>query len=175
MSNASNSLETYDGIVRTGRIMTGAFLVGLIAFSLVVVFLGTKGEEENVPLDDSTPFISYFAVLVASTAVVASMIVPRVILSSWRTATAPSEIPPENSDEAEKFFGPKFLTARVLVPCAMFEGATFLTLVALLLEGQAWLWGIVAALLILIASRFPDLSKLRHFESNQRQLMALEP
>jgi hypothetical protein len=143
------------------QIIVGSLAAGAVTFAVVVLVLRSQ-QQLNVPHDDSL-LLSYIGILGAASAIAAWMIVPRLIvararqeISEGKTTTLADDRGPSLTEGAKQI---QPLVAmhqtRLIVGCALLEGAAFLNVVAYMLEGQLMNLVAVALLVLMIVVQIP--------------------
>jgi hypothetical protein len=148
------------------QIIVAALAAGVVTFAVVVLVLRSQ-QEANAPQDNSL-LLSYIGILVSASAIAAWMIIPRLLVSRTRQAISEGKTPmlddyhePALTEGAQQI---QPLVAmhqtRLIVGCALLEGAAFLNLLAYMLEGQ--LMNLVAAglLVLIIVTQIPTFGRL---------------
>jgi hypothetical protein len=148
------------------QIIVGALAAGAVTFAVVVLILRSQQQADGPR--DSSLLLSYIGILGAASAIAAWIIVPRLIvararqeLSEGKTPTLADDRGPALTDGARHI---QPLVAmhqtRLIVGCALLEGAAFLNVLAYMLEGQ--LMNLVAAglLVLMIVGQIPTVGRL---------------
>jgi membrane protein YdbS with pleckstrin-like domain len=144
--------------VRTCRIIVLALCCGVVLFAVIAVAMRLGGLLEPPP---ALPILSYVAAAFALAAVIASFIVPGVIEKSWREQWSRERQAAEGActPDHEEAFLHSALTlfqTRLIVRCAIVEGAALFQLVAYFLEGQPFSLGLAFGLLFALAFTAPS-------------------
>ncbi|NNJ26979.1 hypothetical protein [Alienimonas chondri] len=169
--------------VLTCQIIAGALIFGVLVFGAFVAIsnagaeagpegLGpdggialegaeadVEGGELDADLDPGDPIVSYIGLGIA----VLMLLAHKPLGSALGSAAA------ETGRAAGAF------QTRMIARLAMLEGATFINLVALLIEGWWPNWLVVGVLLIAMLTEVPTVRKLRRYIEGREQLAALKP
>lgn len=146
--------------VRIAQIITGALIAGALTFAgIAIVISGGR-------FDGEPGILSWVAVGFSALMFVNHLILPDVV-ARQALARIPVEGLSEQSDDR------KFLTlfpvfqVRQMLACALLEGAAFLGAVAYLAEHSAIGLGCTAAMLVLMAIRFPSRASVTFWVENK--------
>jgi hypothetical protein len=140
--------------VRTLRIVVGAMLMGVLVF-LGVVLAIRRGA------GPAEPFIAYLAAAFALVCAFASTVVPNFMANQ---AIRLQNLEPalEGTGRIDVGFDNQILSqllaiyqTRLIVACALLEGAAFFNLVAYMIEGWTPNLVVTGVLLVMMAMRFP--------------------
>jgi hypothetical protein len=160
----------------TMRIILGAMLMGpLVAMA---IFVGMRAQA-NQPVAD-VPMMSYVFAAVTVVALAVSLVVPNRVVASARRMLAQ----PDRSASSRRFgnepvadtigFWCVLYQTRLIVGSALLEGPASAWLVAYFIEGTPWSLLAAAALLGLLASKFPTRLGLENWIEDQRELLQRE-
>jgi len=171
--------------VRIVQIIVGSLIAGVVVFLVIAIAVG-----QNVAADrgEQSQMLTYLGVAFAVAALIARIVVPAIIVARNRRRVAQGTWQPPQGQRlgAQATPGSFFdLTGdagkllfvyhvRTIVACAIIEGATFLMLIAHLVE-QSTLSLIVAIVLILgLAMHFPTRSGVIRWIEGQLMLLEQE-
>lgn len=142
------------GSVRGMQIITGAMLMSVVTFSVVVLAIGGGDLSTDLELE------SLFGVGFAGFAFIGHIFVPPIIQRVRLSQISAQQL--ENTDdEARARLLLPSLRGSHIVACALLEGAVFLNLVMYMITSS--LWNLVAAglLVVSLVARFPTQSRVR--------------
>ena len=163
-------------MVRTGQIICGALMMGVLMFTLVVCVMrfGSAGQQVDQPADqpraESLLLPGVAAAFAAILLVVRMVVLPSVVRDGLKQTAARKPI-----EELRKIDLYGVYQTRMIVGCAMLEGAAFLNIIAFLMAGQIWTLGIVGLLLALMALMFPTIDKVDSWADEQLRQLRLDP
>lgn len=114
-------------VLRNLQIIFFALVVGVVGFTLVVIFLRLSAKPADPP---PSPVLAYAAVVIGAVMLfVSSRVEPE----------------PKITDEASLV---QWFQSRMIVRAAFVEGATLFAVVALMLTGAWWLLAVIAVLVV---------------------------
>jgi hypothetical protein len=168
----------------TVQIIVGALAAGVVAFAIVALAIAPR--QAAPPAAQS--LLTYMSLAMAIVAVIAAMVVPRIVVRNQRQAILggtptlrAGSIGGPPLPEAEHEFGPLvagYQTA-LIVRSAILEGAAFFCLISYVIEGQALSLIGAGVLLLFLLSGFPTESRIEDAIQNERatiqQLRQMEP
>jgi hypothetical protein len=111
---------------------------------------------------DSLPIVSIVAAAMFVTNTVLSFVLPGIITQGALTRLLAEAGPSGDVDELEA--AAALVQSRqtgLIVSAALLEAAAMTAIVAYLLEGQTWVFGIVAGAILLMLAQFPGVTRLR--------------
>jgi tellurite resistance protein TehA-like permease len=159
--------------LRVLRIIHLALCFGAGVFLALVVYL----RQVNPQPAPAMPMLTYVAIVFAVLGVTAAFLVPTLIEASWRRQIAQGINPgsqaanaaPLPTDPVERW-APLFGT-RLILRCALLEGATFFQAIAYLVEGSPVTLGLGIGLWVLLLLQFPTLAGLERWIDTREGLM----
>jgi hypothetical protein len=158
----------------TMQIIVGAMAAGVIMF-MIVTLVVSAGEEGEPP---ETPMLTYMSLAVAPAAILVALLFPGVLVRSQReailsnTALQPEAgaSPAADAQPTRMLLVGGYQTA-LIIRTAILEGAAFFSLIAFMLEGQAWILIVTGVLLLFILSGLPTQSRVEDaIEREQRAI-----
>lgn len=163
MQQSEEWLSRVGQLVRPSQIIAAALMSGVLVF--VIISVVVRGGELTAQIGMLTLLAAFFAVVMA----VASTVAIPVIDGAARR-----KIPLEASNAEEWMAASRELAQafqmRTILSFALLEGAAFFNLVVVLIDGSIPSLGIAAALLMLMATRFP--TRLKFVSWLERQVRA---
>lgn len=141
------------------QIIAAALAAGVLTFLVVAIVLGGQDRAEE-------PFLSYIALAFAVLSIGAWMVVPNLMARQIRQSLADREW--DDSDAARLQDVEHLVAAyqtRLIVGCAILEGAAFFNLVVYLLEAHPASLVAAVVLLLLITSQIPTLRRVEEWVS----------
>ncbi len=141
------------------QIIAAALAAGVLAFLVIAIVLVGQDRAEQ-------PFLSYLALGFAVLSIGAWMVVPNLMARQIRQSLAEREL--DDSDTARLQAVAQLVAAyqtRLIVGCAILEGAAFFSLVVYLLEAHPASLVVAAVLLLLIISQIPTLGRVEGWVS----------
>ncbi len=156
MSFGSDQPADLATTVRTLRIIVFALLMGVVSFGVVAVLKRPEPPED-------TPLLPLLGVGMAVGSAVLSVVVGQVLARVQSAAIAAGRTLDDQLDDpdADELQLLGVLQTKVIVECALLEGAAFLNLVGYMLHGTLYSLGVTVLLLLGIALRFPRTSSVR--------------
>ncbi len=154
--------------VRTMQIICGALMMGVLMFAGVAMFL-RLGPNAQPPA--AQPVIAYLAAGMAAIIFVARLVVVPIATQMGIKQLA-AMIPLEELTKLD-FYG--VYQMRMIVGCALLEGAAFFNLISFILDGQLWTLGIVGGLLAIMATAFPTLERVDNWAEEKLRMLKLDP
>jgi hypothetical protein len=164
---------SFDGQLRTMRIIHGALCAGVVVLAGVLIFVRMQQPRESPGVPALIP------VGVALTAATLGM---AVFLPATMTAAArrqirdgvvPPSLPPALASDLEARLRLQYQTALIL-RCAPLEGAAFFWLIVYFLESQPAFLGAAGGLWVLLLLQFPTRGRVNAFVEKQRELIEQE-
>ncbi len=147
---------------KTLQIIVGALMAGVLVFAAVVFFIGDA--EDNA--GDESQMLSSIAIGATLAAVVAAVVVPRLMRAKFRQAIVAGESLGPNLPESQfSELGDVGLImaayqSTVIIGAAILEGAAFLNLTSYLVENQPINLACAAALLVGLLLKFPTRNRI---------------
>ena len=175
MSGSSAGLLA--GYVRTLQIVIAAMTAGCVFFLVIVLALAAgAGQAADVPV------MTYVASAMAAAAVCARLIIPGVLVAQARRklrqgASATGRARPSAAaiDSAEQNGNvvklAQIFVTRTITAAALLEGATFLLLIAFLIERSPLCLIFAALLLLALVALFPTPSRTAAWIEGQQRLL----
>lgn len=145
-----------ENVGRVSQIITAALIGGVICFSIAAYFMTNEGEARF-------PIVSMVAAGVAGVNATLQFVVPQIMVSS-QTAKLSGKAEPELSQGLAALY-----QSKLIVGMALLEGAALFNLVAYMSDGQVWTFGVVAALLAIMAIRFPSQGKFEEWATDLKR------
>lgn len=145
-----------DRVGRVSQIVTGALIAGVVAMG-VVTWVTAKGDAPALPV------VSLVAAGFSGITVVMRFVIPAIMVASQKgmlSGVAEQELP-------QKLAG--LYQTKTIVGMALLEGAAFFNLVAYMVDKQVWSYGIVTALLVLMAVTFPSQGQFESWVENMKR------
>jgi uncharacterized membrane protein YqjE len=149
------------------QIIVGALAFGVMSFLCVVLFAipaAAPGER----------LLTYLSALFGFLAPAAAMFIPRLIeskqseaIAAQRSGAANAPNIPESLREVATLVGG--YQTRLIIRCALIEGAAFFAIVAFMIERQLLSLVVAGALLLALLSCFPTRSKVEDAVENERR------
>lgn len=164
--NESAQETTLETRVRSMQIIAFSLMAGVAFFAAVAVFLqnGDGGEQlENTPV---ATFLTYPAVFLAAAAVVARLMIPRLVVSQRLAGLGKPETPVHEAGQRVTLL--EIYQTRMIVEMALLEGAAFFALVAFIVEGRWAAFAAAAALWVIMVLSFPTRSTVEQWVTDQR-------
>ena len=148
---------------------------GCLVFLLIATFL----RQQNGAPPPATPQLTYLMLILAGFALAARFIVPPLMVRAARYRLVVGGLAAEQSPlqpgASAKDVSAQALSAvyqtRTILAAALLEGATFLLIIAYLLEGVPAVLAIAAVLIIVIAAHAPSPTRLTVWIEQQLRLM----
>jgi hypothetical protein len=150
--------------VRTMQIIVLALAFGAFLFMIVATVVPPEAQPAG---EEREPLISYIAIPFTLATLAAWLVVPRIIAGKFRNSIAAGthvEVAPIGPDATEEqrqvhpFIGT--YTTKLIIACALLEGAAFFNIVSYFLERQPWNLLIALVLLLMILAHFPTSSRV---------------
>jgi F0F1-type ATP synthase membrane subunit c/vacuolar-type H+-ATPase subunit K len=146
--------------LRVLRIVVVALCVGVLTALGILTWM--RSRQPPPPPFPGQPLLSWIGLAFAVLAVVGSQVVPGMLARSGRQriarelaasgSTATLSVPGEAVRDP-RWWG--LYQTKMIVGCALLEGAAFYQAIAFLLEGEQWTAALAVALLVGIALHFP--------------------
>ena len=164
--------------VFTIQIIVAALTAGCLIFMAIAIFLVQTGQAPPVNENDM-PLLTYMATAWAGMAIVARMIVPKIIESAarkriadgtWQAAASGQQQtqvarPAERLGDAGQLLA--VLNTRTIVGGAILEGSAFFALVAYLIEKSPLALAAAVVMIIGVVLHFPTRSSATHWIEDQ--------
>ncbi len=169
----SQQQEYLDRFTTTVQIIAGSLAFGVLVFAFVVIMM----QPEQADVDD-TGINSLMAAGASAVALMASMVVPRVIRANMRQLIADGKPLGQNipAPVATELGDVGSLTAMfqttLIVGIAILEGAAFYNLIAYMLEHQTINLLCAAGLLTAILFKFPTRGGIEIWINSEQTLIA---
>jgi hypothetical protein len=161
----SASQREYIGkMIRTMQIIVLALSFGAFAFLIVATVVTPEGQPAG---QERKLLLSYIAIPFTVAVLAAWLAVPRMIAGRFRNSMAAGKhvetapIGPDVTDEQRQVH--PFLavyTTKLIIACALLEGAAFFNIVSYFLERQSWNLLIGLVMLLMILAHFPTASRV---------------
>jgi hypothetical protein len=153
-------------LVLTMQIICGALMMGLVTFGGIAITLGFN---KQGPANQGELIVPLMGAGFAAIIIVVSLIVPpQVAKAGIRQITTIRPI-----DDISKLDLYMAYQTKMIVGCALLEGAGFFNLIGFIIGGQIWTLGIVGLLIAMMAVRFPTYERVDAWAEDQlRQLQA---
>ena len=168
---ASGSRPELEGVTRVCQIIVFALAMGISSFAVVAIMQGLSREP------DDTRMLTLMACGLSLVALVASAIVPRMIVAGQRRRLAAAAgpltaLPSETSDQEQPLAG--LFQTKTIVGAALFEGAAFFALFAFLAESQPLALAAAGVMLLGVLSHFPVRGRVETWFEQQQRLFREE-
>jgi hypothetical protein len=154
-------------MVRTGRIIIGALIAGVLSFLLLVIFVIRPAAHAAGP---QRTFLSYYVVppFVGTTLILAAWI-PRLITARVRRTLA--QIPELNVNNPREDLGPLLgaYQTQMIVGAALCESGAFFAAICYFLEGSPFVLVVALIALAALASHFPSATSVEQWVDEQRE------
>lgn len=167
-----NDPTDLQAVTRTSQIIVGALTMGVISFMAIVLLLLNEPPHppQGVPAASRPPVITYVAVAFGASILVASFVVPRLVVdsglrglvktgASTAAATGDAGAKQIKPSVAAHELLPLFQT-QLIIGAALAEGGAFFATIAYMLEHQYLALGVAAALLAVLLSKFPTVDRV---------------
>lgn len=155
-------------MVWTMQVICGGLMMGVMTFLGIAVFLHIEKGAQPAP---ATPIVAYMAAGMAALTIIVRLVISSpVVKSGIKQITA---IRPVNDIQKLDLYG--VYQTKMIVSCALLEGAAFFNLVAFIIDGQLWTLGIVAVLLALMVVGFPTFERVDGWADDQLRQLQLNP
>jgi hypothetical protein len=168
----SNAL---DARLRVARILTVAIIAGAVIAGAILITLRTQ----NPPQPPAQqPIVSYVGYAFAAICLLASVLVPGIILASFRKQIAQGRQPnssapwPQPPNDLVSWI--TLYQSSLIISLALLEGPTFLQLIAYFLEGQSISLGVALGLVACMILKFPTRAGVERWIETQRELVERE-
>ncbi len=157
----SGSKETS---IRVVQIIVLGLIMGVVILCGVMLAVGPSEPT-------SQRILTYCAVGLAPVMLALHFVVPGAIVTGVRQQISSEEW--KEMDFADRFecLYPVYQMTRI-VGWAMLESAAFLASIAYLVEGQIWVFGIAALMIVVMALSFPTNSRVERWVENQGELIS---
>lgn len=155
--------------IRPMQIIVAALAMGVVVFLAVVLMMG--------PRNAGGPLFLYLGIAFAAMAFAAWIIVPSIMAVKSRRAIAagrvaaaavPMNVPPDASDVAQLA---GVFQMRLILGCALLEGAAFMNLAMYLMHGDVISLMIAGMLLATLVTQFPTLRRLEFWVEQQLEII----
>jgi hypothetical protein len=157
------------GVLRTMQIVLLALILGICAFAAIGLVKGPMNQQPVMGAD-TLPAVSIVAVAMFITNTVLSFVLPGIITQSALTrllGQLQSAADPKEIDVPRVLINSR--QTGLIVAAALLEAPAMTAIVAYLIEGHAWVFGIVAAAILLMLLQFPGEGRLRAWLDAQIQ------
>jgi len=163
--------------VRQMQIITAALLQGIVLFAAVVLYLHFSNKGAAAPGQGAIapaqaaglPVLSSMAVAMLVACGAAAFLVPAAILRGQVRALSAARLPPSPESQTAHLLAVRQTTH--IVYCALFEGAAFMGLVALMIGEPVWVLAVPGIALGMIAASFPTMGRVQSWLEQQRQTL----
>ncbi len=169
MSTSEERLPSAQRLL-TLRIIHIALLVGCLTFGVIAVVVGEQAQPAVLP---DPPLLSHVGIVFAGLVGLAYLLVPAMMLNSWRHRLARGEANavPAGDDADSPYWD--FLQTHFIVGAALLESVVFFQLLVYLSEKQPWSLGVAAFFWLLLLLKFPTEMGTRRWIETQRDRVAL--
>jgi hypothetical protein len=156
--------EYIQSLVRPMQIIVFALFAGLMSFLVVTVTMRLEQLPAGQPARE--PFIAYLAIVAALIAPIAAWLVSRIVGASLRQAIVEGRSTanlgqPHVAEEMKPLHAlASIYQTRLIIGCAILEGAGFFNGIAFMLERQQMNLIAAAVLAVLILIQFPTSGRL---------------
>ncbi len=155
-------------LVRVMQIICGALMMGLLMFGVIasVIRFGNPGKPVA-----AFPIVSYLGAGFALQNIVLSFVIPSLSIK----ATLKRMVSLRPIEDLRKLDLYGVYQTRMIIGCALLEGAGFFNLVAVIIDGHIWSFAVVAILIALMAMSFPTYERVDAWADDQLRLLQLDP
>ncbi|WP_165246228.1 hypothetical protein [Paludisphaera soli] len=182
--------EQFQAFTRTTQIIVGSLAAGVVMFWVIVTVVLSDGGGPKPAAGGGAagppilglPLLTAVSVLFGAVSVVASILVPKLIVdgaigqmakgirpdSTTSAPTGAKQVDPES--EADKLL-PIYQT-QLIIASALNEGGAFLAGIAYMMEGHAAAILVAGVLLALLLSRFPTAERIQAWIAAQLERLA---
>jgi hypothetical protein len=159
------------------QIIVAALTAGCIAFLVVAtVVAGVPGDSPE------RPFLTYVMLAIAATMVLARLIVPRNVVAQARRKIRSGTWPAAQGNRPKTFGDSAWqesdagkltvvLIMRTVIAAGILEGATFMLLIAYMVERSPLSLALAALLIVALAAHFPTVSSCSAWVDEQLRLL----
>ena len=163
-----SATDDVQATTRTSQIIVGSLIQGVVLFmAIVLIFLKPDGEQPAAP---ETPVITYLAVALGASVLVASFVVPKLVVDAGLRGYVKAGASPASTtgDAGPKQVKPAVASyellplfqTQLIIGAALAEGGAFFATIAYMLEHQYLVLGVAGALLAVLVSRFPTVDRV---------------
>jgi hypothetical protein len=175
MSHADQD-AALDAALKTMRIIVGALAVGVVNFLGIALFI----RSQNAAAPPEVPILSWVAVGCTALALALHVFLPGWVTKHLRQKLVQGKVPPVRINPAfaalpnQLGFLMGIYQTQMLVGAALVEGASFLSLIAYLLEGEWFSLLLAGLLLVVLIAKFPSHAGFALWLERQRELIEQE-
>lgn len=161
--------------VRNAQIVVGAITAGTLTF-LVVALVARREGLVPQPGPQATPLITYTALALGSSTIVALAFAPGWIVAAGRRKIAQQLAETERAERAAAARPPlaALFLKRTIVSAALAEGSAFFAIIAAMIEGQWVALAVASVMIALVIWQFPSQVSAERWLDEQNQRMADE-
>ncbi len=162
MSNPYSSPEQQNGFAPSATHAAAVRIMQIIVFALVmgvVSFLGVALVVKQGAFDGEPEILSWLALGIAGVMFVVHLFIPGIAASTALRQINSEDIRSAEADRRFELIAPIFQT-RLILACALLEGAAVLNLVAYIVEPYVGNVIVAAVLAAMIAGKIPTASKV---------------
>lgn len=177
--------DAVQGVVRTAQIIVGAMVAGVTFFCVLVTTVLSDARQPGAgagPIVLGLPLITAMAVGFGLLSLVASLVVPKVVVEGGLRAIAKGaslgDMKLAESGQRQVYPAsdvgrllPLFQT-QLIIASALNEGAAFFGAIAYLIEGRAAAIAVAGTMVALILGRFPTLDRVQGWLDAQLERLA---
>ena len=155
-------------VLRTMRIIHAALCLGVVMLTVVLVVMRhTQKVQADVPV------MIYVGIAFAVMNIAAAWVVPASMDREMRKRILRSEGTPVNTDDPQASWAMLY-QSRLIVRCALLEGAAFFQPIAYLLAGHPISLVVLGILFLLLVLQFPTAERVRAWIDRQRDQLEQE-
>jgi hypothetical protein len=159
------------------QIITAALMQGIVLFATVVLYLHFSNKGAAAPGQGAIapaqaaglPILSLVALAMLAACGAAAFLVPTAMLRGQVRALSAARLPPSPESQAAHLLAVRQTTH--IIYCALFEGAAFMGLVALMIGEPIWVLAVPGISLGMIAAAFPTMGRVQGWLERQRQAL----
>ena len=158
------------------QIIAAALIQGVVIFAAVVLYLhfsnngaaGAVAAPAAAPAQGpGLPVLSLLAVAMLAACGAAAFLLPAAILRGQVRQLSASRVTPATKSETSHLLAVRQSTH--IIYCALFEGAAFMGLVALMIGEPVWILAVPGIALAMILFAFPTFGRVQAWLEQQRQ------
>jgi hypothetical protein len=158
---------SFDGVLRTARVVHFALCLGVVVLTVILVVVRhTQAVQANVPV------LLYVAIAFAVIEIAAAWIVPVLSDKEVRKRMIRGEEKPQNPDPLVNWA--MLYQTRMIIRCALLNGAAFLQPIAYLLTGHPVPLVLAGTLFLLLVLQYPTRDRVTAWIDRQRDLIEQE-
>lgn len=163
--------DAVQATTRTSQIIVGALIQGVVLFmAIVLLLLDQPSRPPGEGRAAAAPVITYLAVALGASLLVASFVVPKLVVDSGlrgfvKTGASAANITGDDGSKqvkpavAAQELLPLFQT-QLIIAAALAEGGAFFATIAYMLEHHYLALAVAGALLAALVSRFPTVDRV---------------